>query len=552
MTTADLVFHNGVVHPIDPALSATDALAVRDDRIVALGDDAVALKGAHTELIDLAGGALLPGFQDAHIHAVAGGLQRLGCNLEDVHSLDDYRSLIAAHAQQHPDDEWLAGAGWYGDVFEGGYPHRKELDQIAPGRAMVIVSHDAHGAWASSEALRRAGINRHTPDPDGGRIVRDAAGEPTGMLIESAADLVTEFLPEPDEAQLTAALLEAQRYLHGLGITAWQDAAVGAALAIPDTFETYRTAAATGRLTARVTGALWWDRVAGMDQVDFLRERRAAACTGNFRATAVKIMQDGVCENLTAAVFQAYQGHEHEHGLSFIEPDELATIVRRLDAERFDLHLHAVGDRAVHECLDATASRDGAAGGPAAWDPRHQIAHIDLIRRDDVMRMRELGVIANLQPLWAREDRVLVETKLPYLSEDQQGRHFAFRSLHGAGVRIALGSDWPVSSPDPLWGIHTAVNRTAPAGDPHAHDDHAQHVPLLASESIDLATALHGYTQGAAYANRLDDCTGTLRPGSLADLVLLDQDPYAVPSAQLGSLKVRATLVGGQVVHDAM
>ena len=545
--SADLIFFNGVVHPIDPSLPTTDTLAVQGDRVVALGEDAAALKGAHTELVDLAGGALLPGFQDAHIHAVAGGLQRLGCNLEDVHSLDDYRSLISAHAQRHPDDEWLEGAGWYGDVFPGGYPHRDELDRIAPGRAVVIVSHDAHGAWASTEALRRAGIDRHTPDPDGGRIVRDANGEPTGMLFESAADLVTELLPKPDARRLDEALLEAQRYLHGLGITAWQDAAVGEALAIPDTFDTYRSAAQDGRLTARVTGALWWDRVAGADQFEFLRSRRAAASSGNFRATAVKIMQDGVCENLTAAVFQAYQGHEHEHGLSFIEPRELAEIVRLLDADQFDIHLHAVGDRAVRECLDAIAFRSGD-----AWDARHQIAHIDLIAHEDIARMRELGVIANLQPLWAREDKVLVETKLPYLSEDQQSRHFSFGSLHQAGVPIALGSDWPVSSPDPLWGIHTAVNRTAPADDPHAHDEHAQHVPLLASESIDLPTALHGYTLGAARANRLDDRTGTLRQGSLADLVLLDQDPYAVPSSELGSLRVRGTVVGGEFVHDAM
>ena len=546
MTAADVIFYNGAVHPIDPELRRSDALAVREGRIVVLGDDVKELKGHRTELVDLAGGALLPGFQDAHIHAVAGGLQQLGCDLEDLHSLDAYRDRIARHVADHPDDDWIEGAGWYGDVFPGGYPHRDELDRIAPGRPVVMVSHDAHGVWASSEALRRAGIDEHTPDPDGGRILRDAGGAPTGMLVESAADLVTQLLPAPDGNRLTEALLRAQRYLHGLGITAWQDAAVGDALAIPDTFDTYRAAAASGRLTARVTGALWWDRDEGMDQLDRLRARREAAADGTFRATAVKIMQDGVCENLTAAVLHPYHGQDHNTGLSFIEPAELARIVARLDAERFDLHLHAVGDRAVRECLDALAT----CAGPI-WDHRHQLAHIDLIHPDDIVRMRDLGVTANLQPLWAREDRVLVETKLPYLTGEQQEHHFAFGALWRAGIPIALGSDWPVSSPAPLWGIHTAVNRTAPRDDPHAQDTHAQHVPLLPGEALDLSVALHGYTAGAARANRLEDISGTLRPGMMADLVVLDDDPFAVPATGLGSLRVRATMVGGAFTHEA-
>lgn len=544
---AEVVFRNGVIHPVAKGVPPTDALAVQGDRIVALGEDAKALEGRGTEVVDLAGGALLPGFQDAHIHAVAGGLQQLGCDLEGVHTLDDYRDRIARHAAAHPEDEWLEGAGWYGDVFVGGYPHREELDRIAPNRAVVMVSHDAHGVWASSEALRRAGIDEHTPDPRGGRILRDADGLPTGMLIESAADLVTGLLPAPDEGRLTKALLVAQRYLHSVGVTAWQDAAVGSALAIPDTFETYRAAASSGQLTARVTGALWWDRDAGLDQLDLLRERRRAATDGTFRATAVKIMQDGVCENLTAAVLHPYRGQGEDTGLSFIDPQELQRIVARLDAELFDIHLHAVGDRAVRECLDAVASCGARTG-----DRRHQIAHIDLIDPSDVHRMSALGVIANVQPLWAREDRVLVDTKLPYLTPAQQEHHFAFDALRRAGVQLAFGSDWPVSSPDPVWGIHTAVNRTAPPDDPHAQDAHAQSVPLLAREAIDVPAAVHAYTAGAARANRLEERTGTLEPGKLADLVLLDRDPYSVPQTELGSLRVRATMVGGAFTYEAM
>jgi predicted amidohydrolase YtcJ len=521
-------------------------VAIGDGRIIAI-DDVDGLRGPRTEVLDLEGGSLLPGFQDAHIHPVAGGLQQLQCDLSELHSLEAYRAAIRGFAEAHPDHEWIEGAGWYGDVFDGGFPHRRLLDELVPGRPAVLLSHDAHGAWVNSKALERAGIDRATPDPDAGRILRDADGSPTGMLVESAADLVTDLMPVPTESQLERALVAAQAYLHSLGITAWQDAAVGAALGIPDTMPTYLALAERGVLTARVTGALWWRREDGLDQVEGLRARRsAAASTGRFRATTVKIMQDGVCENLTAAMLHPYHGHPGETGMSFIEPHLLNDIVRRLDAERFDVHLHAVGDRAVRECLDAIE-----ASGSRLWDSRHQLAHIDVIDPSDIARMAAIGVIANIQPLWARQDPVLVETKLPYLDEAQQGRHFAFGALHRAGVPLGMGSDWPVSSPNPLWGIHVAVNRTAPPADPHAQYDRSQREPLLPGEAIDVATALHAYTLGAARANRMDAETGSIDVGKYADLVALDADPLLVDAGELGSINVRMTMVAGDVVHSA-
>ena len=554
MSAADWLFHGGAIHAGAPGQAAAiSALAVTGNRIAALGEEAIALRGPRTEVVDLAGGALLPGFQDAHIHAIIGGVQKLGCDLAGVHHIQDYRKAIRDFSDAHPDAEWIQGSGWYGDVFRGGFPHRDELDRLVPDRPAAFLSHDAHGVWVNSAALRRAGIDRGTPDPQGGRIMRDADGEATGMLAESAAGLVMRLLPPVTAAQLTEALRQAQAYLHGLGVTAWQDAAVGTVLGHPDTFGTYRAAADSGVLTARVTGALWWERDAGPGQLESLEERRAAAAApaGRFRASAVKIMQDGVCENFTAAVVEPYHGHVKgegeaggDTGESFIDPAELTGIVRQLDARGFDVHLHAVGDRAVRECLDALAACGGAERGA-----RHQIAHIDLIQPGDVARMARLGAIANVQPLWAREDRVLVETKLPYLTAGQRRNHFAFGSLHAAGVPLAMGSDWPVSSPDPLWGIHVAVNRTAPHADPHAQDEHAQTVPLLAGEAVDVRTAVDAYTLGAARANRLDAETGSLEAGKLADLVVLDRDPFAVPATELSSVQVRATFVDGQPVH---
>jgi predicted amidohydrolase YtcJ len=544
MTHADWIFSNGPVHTMDPDHPRTDAVAVADGKIVALGADAASWRGPATEFIDLAGKALLPGFQDAHVHPLAGGLQLLGCDLSGVHSVDEYRTLIADYARANPSAEWVKGAGWYGDVFDGGFPHRALLDELVPERPVFLISHDGHGAWVNSRALELAGITDTTPNPDGGIIARDGAGTATGMLIEHAADLVSALIPEPDKQHIRRALLAAQAYLHSLGVTAWQDAAVGQALGMPDSFEHYLALESDGLLTATVTGALWWRRDLGLEQLELFRERRARA-GGRFRATAVKIMVDGVCENLTAAMTRPYKGHPHEVGMSLIDPEELARIARAVDAAGFDLHLHAVGDQAVRDCINALdlPRRQG-------WDPRHQIAHLDLVDPADVARFAASGAIANIQPLWARQDPVLVETKLPYLDAAHQRVHFAFETLRRAGVELAIGSDWPVSSPDPLWGIHTAVNRTAPPADPHARDARSQNEPLLPAEAITLATALAAHTTGAARANRLDAERGAILVGMAADLVVLDADPHAVEATGLGGIGVELTLAEGRAVYS--
>lgn len=527
----------GVVRP-DARGQVFDALAVRRGRVVALGREQCArLVTADTDVVHI-GGVMVPGFVDAHLHPVMGGLNRLRCDLDNLHDLGDYRGRIAEHARRPGD--WLLGSGWYGDVFPGGFPTAAELDTLTGERPAVLTSHDAHSVWVNTAALLRAGVDRHTPDPVGGRIHHGHDGNPSGLLMEAAADLVTRLVPQPVIGELVEALIEAQHYLHSVGIVGWQDAAVGEMLGMPDLYPVYRALEDSGRLTARVTGALWWDLADDESQIPGLVARRAESAHGRrFRASAVKIMQDGVCENLTAAVVDAYHGHPLEHGLSFLEPELLAKVARALTAERFDLHLHAVGDRAVRECLDAVESSE------RSFEARHQIAHIDLVTPVDLPRFADLGVIANIQPLWAREDRVLVETKLPYLTATQQQHHFAFSSLHSAGAALAIGSDWPVSSPDPIWGLHVAVNRTAPLDDPHAQDEHARTIPLLAHERIDLTTAFTAATEGAAWASRLEHTTGTLRPGMAADFVLLDQDPFAVSPDDLSSVRVQSTYVDG-------
>lgn len=256
-------------------------------------------------------------------------------------------------------------------------------------------------------------------------------------------------------------------------------------------------------------------------------------------------MLDGVCENLTGALKRSYRGHDHEHGLLMFEADELNEIVSGLDANDFDVHIHAVGDNALKLAVDALTQN----GGPSPAR-RHQVAHLDIADPAELARMAEAGIIANVQPLWARRDSVLVDTKLPLLHEDQQSHHFIFASMRDAGVRLSFGSDWPVSSPDPIWGMHVAVNRTAPHNDPHGQDDVAQNEPLLGDEKITVGQALRAYTVDAAYANGFDDVSGSIAVGKSADFAILDRDPFEVVPGDLGDILVETTVSAGEVVYQ--
>ena len=540
----DLLLVDAVVHTMDDAGTSASVIAVRDGRILAVGGDEVAaLRGPRTEIVELGGRTVLPGFVDGHVHAVAGGLARLRCDLSEVHSIEDYRRVITDYAARH-DGPWIEGSGWYGDVFPGGFPTKDELDRLVPDRPAAFMSHDAHSVWVNTRALEAAGIDSRTTDPEGGRITRDARGEATGQLMEMAAELLAPVRPTLDDATLRQALREAQSYLHSRGVTAWQDALVGELFGIPDTFDLYRGASADGTLRSRVTGALWWSSALSSDEVGAMVDRRDRT-SGLFRTTAAKIVLDGVCENLTAAVHDAYVGHPHEHGLPNFELEQLRETAAVLDAAGFDLHIHAVGDRAVSDALAALGDL------PGGRDLRHQVAHIDLITWDDVRRMRSTGVMANVSPLWARLDPVLVETKLPLLTDDQQERHFLYGTLHRSGVPVAFGSDWPVSTPDPIAGLHTAVNRTAAPGDPHAADERAQREPLLPGERLPVDVALRAYTRESSRAARLDAHVGQIAEGLDADLVVLDRNPYAVAPAEIGTLRVEHTFVRGELVHGA-
>ncbi|GAA5213258.1 amidohydrolase [Streptomyces thinghirensis] len=543
-TPADLVLTGGPVHTLSPARTRATSVAVRGERVVAVGHDEVReLIGPRTEVVDLRGKLLIPGFQDAHVHPVGGGVELGQCDLSGATTLEAYRERVRAYALRHPDIEWITGGGWAMEAFPGGLPTAHLLDELVPDRPVYLVNRDHHGAWVNSRALEYAGIDARTPDPADGRIERGPDGVPTGMLQEGAANLVGVLLPPLTRDELVTGLLRAQELLHSLGVTAWQDALLGSHANLTDPTPAYLATADDGRLTARVVGALWWDRARGTEQIEELLARRTAGTRGRLRCTTVKIMQDGVAENGTAALLSPYLDgcgcRTDNSGISFIPPKELQEYVTELDAHGFQVHFHALGDRAVREALDAVAAARRTNG---RTDTRPHLAHLQVVHPDDVGRFRELGATANVQPLWAAHEPQMDELTIPFLGPERAASQYPFGSLLRAGATLAAGSDWPVSSPDPIQGIHVAVNRVlpdAPAGTP----------AFLPEQRLDLGTALAAYTAGSAYANHLDAETGTIAPGFLADLVVLDRDPFAGPAEEIGATRVAQTFVGGRRVY---
>ncbi|MEU9451030.1 amidohydrolase [Streptomyces sp. NPDC048277] len=539
---ADLLFTGGPV--LTPEGRTATAVAVTGERVSAVGsaEELRELAGPRTEVVDLAGRLLLPGFQDAHVHPVPAGLELTQCDLTGLRTAEETVAAVRAYAAAHPEREWILGGGWSMEAFAGGTPTRELLDAVVPDRPVYLPNRDHHGAWVNSRALELAGIDRGTPDPADGRIERDASGEPSGTLQEGAMQLVGRLAPPAGPADRLAALLHAQRHLHALGITAWQDALVGDFLGMDDPAEAYLTAARDGSLTARVVGALWWDRERGAEQIPELVERRAAFSHGRFRAGTVKLMLDGVAENGTAALLDPYLDNcgcaTGNRGKSFIDPDQLPKYVTELDALGFQCHFHALGDRAVRDALDAVEAARSA-NGPS--DTRPHLAHLQVVHPDDVPRFARLGATANIQALWAAHEPQMDELTIPFLGSERARWQYPFGALLRSGARLAAGSDWPVSSPDPVQGIHVAVNRVEPGGDAPV---------FLPAERLSLTEAVTAYTAGSAYVNHLDD-TGRVAVGALADLVVLDRDPFAGEPEGIADARVTHTYVGGARVYSA-
>lgn len=531
-------------HVFTPAGIVEEPVLVEDGTITAIGADALATPGAVE--IDAGGGLVAPGFQDSHIHPYHAGLDMIACDLTPYTTADGYLTRIAEYAGANPELAWISGGGWSMDSFPGGLPTAAALDAVVADRPAFFPNRDGHGAWVNTKALEIAGIDDATADPFDGRIERDADGHAIGTLQEGAMDLVARHMPRATQDDMDEALTIAQQRLFAWGVTGWQDAIVGATNDTPDALDSYLRLTASGVLKAHVVGALWWDRNRGLEQIPELVEKRERAVAGGFAATTVKIMQDGVAENFTAGMLEPYLdscGCPGENmGKSFVDPTTLKEIAVQLDALGFQLHFHALGDRAVRESLDAVEAAREANGDT---DLRHTLAHIQVVHPDDVPRFAELKVVANMQPLWARHEDQMDVLTIPFLGTRRAAWQYPFGSLHRAGAPLASGSDWPVSTANPLEIIHTAVNR-APAGaaGPSA-------LPFLGEQALSLADALIAHSLGTAYLNHDEHRSGSIEVGKAADIVILDRDIFAAPVAEIGSATVVYTIIGGEIVFDA-
>ncbi len=539
---ADLVLRGGRIATMDAGRTFAAALAVRAGRIVAVGDDAAVRDwiGPRTRVVDLRGRSATPGFGDAHVHPVSAGVGQLRCNLSYARGLDTYLEIIAVYAAANPDEAWIRGAGWSMADFPDGIPDRADLDRVVPDRPVYLDSRDGHTAWVNSKALELARVTADTLDPDDGRIERDADGRPSGALQEGAADLVERLLPADTPDELVAGLRLAQAQLHGFGITNWQDASV-----TPEAAEVaYTTLAGRGELTAHVVGALWWDRARGVEQIEELVDRRARTAIGRYAPTSVKLFLDGVLENGTGAVLEPYLDDDGRpttnRGLSMIDPEALKAHVTSLDALGCQPHFHAIGERAVRDALDAVEAARRANG---ATDTRPHIAHIQVIHPDDIGRFRELGVIANAQPYWACHEAQMDELTIPRLGPERTEWQYPFASLLAAGASMAMGSDWAVSTPDPLLEMEVAVTRVN-------DESRGLRPPFLPAERLDLMDALAAFTTGTARVNHLEDEVGSIEIGKAADLVILDRDLFDRGAGAIGEARVVATFIDGIAVHE--
>jgi len=538
--TFSLVIVNGRVYTADGRGTVADAVAVRGSRIAAVGTtaDIRAMAGEKTTVVDARGGSVLPGFQDSHIHFLSGGLSLDEATLLDASTFDEVIRTIRDFAARRPERPWVAGRGWYYAAFPGGLPTRQQLDEAVPDRPAYMECYDGHTGWANTRALTLAGITRDTPDPRHGEIVRDAkTGEPTGVLKESATELVTKMMPKPSRDDRLRALRAAMREANRVGITSVQNASGSAA-----EFELYDALRRSGEMTVRVSSALNIEPgFSDADAVRFDEVRRTYADDPWFRVRAVKLYADGVIEAFTAAMLEPYATRA-TIGLSNYTPDELNRIVATMDREGWQIFIHAIGDRGVRMALDAFER--AAAGNPApARGRRHRIEHIETIDAADVPRFGALGVIASMQPYHGTPTPNQSSVWSGNIGPARAARAWVYGSIARAGGRLAFGSDWPVVSLDPRIGIHVATTRTTLEGQPEGG--------WLPGERLPLARVIDAYTRDAAWASFDDHRTGSLTPGLLADLVVMEENLFAAAPDRLAKVPVRMTVVDGRIVHTS-
>jgi predicted amidohydrolase YtcJ len=532
---SDLVLRNGAIYTMNAAREWAEAVAVDDGRIVYVGPDSAVKKwiGGHTQVIDLHGKMLLPGFHDSHVHPLSGGIELGECNLNGLTTQEQTLEAIRRYAQQNPAAPWIRGGGWDLPIFPSANPHKSLLDQIVPDRPVYLSAADGHSVWVNSKALQIAGITKNTPDTPSGRIERDPkTGEPTGTLREDAAGLVAKYLPEYTKEDHLNGLRRGLEMANRFGIISLQEASADS-----NDLQAYLELDRRGELTARVVAAIDINLAQGVAQIPRLVALRKKFQGKRLRANSVKIFADGVIEARTAAMLAPYLDYGGL-GKANLEAEALKTLVTALDSAGFQVHIHAIGDRGIRMALDAYQAARAKNG---SRDSRHHLAHLELIDPGDIPRFRQLGVIANFQPLWAYADLYITELTEPALGPARSRWLYPIASVMKTGAVVAGGSDWSVSSMNPLDAMQVAVTRRGLA-------DSAGAV-WRPEELVDLAPMIAGYTINGAYVNFEEKETGSIETGKAADLILLDRNIFEIPAHTIHRAKVLLTLLGGKEIY---
>jgi predicted amidohydrolase YtcJ len=532
---ADTIFINGGIYTVDAKRSWAEAAAVRDGRIVAVGrnEEVLPLKGQATRVVDLTDRMALPGFHDSHVHVASSGLEAMQCAIGDLKAVEAVLDVVKECAAR-TEEEWIVGGGWWVSLFDHRGPRKELLDQAVPGRAVVLYNVDAHSAWVSSRALELADISARTPDPEDGVIERDArTSEPSGTLREAAIDLVIAKAPAPSAEMRLEGLRRGLQHVRRFGITSFIEASANEV-----DLEAFKAVAQRGELSAKVRLALTYPNSGGED-FEKLLARRNEVAGPRLNADSVKFYVDGVLEGETAALLSPYLNRPgHSSGIQ-IPVDELNAAVTRFDAMGLQVHIHAIGDAATRAALDAIEAAR-AKNGPS--DQRPTIAHLQMIDADDIPRFAALGVTANFTPLWAFPDDYITQVNMPQVGVERVNRMYPIGSVHRAGGRIVAGSDWSVSTENPLPSIEVGLTRQDPDG---AGTD-----VLNASERVDLATMIAAYTIDGAWLMHQEKETGSIETGKAADFVVLEKDLFKIPTGEIGGVRVDLTMLEGEVLYQ--
>jgi predicted amidohydrolase YtcJ len=537
---ADLILRNGRIWTGAENPVFEQALAIRGNTIVFAGSNAEVKKymGSNTKVMELEGKLVIPGFNDAHTHFLTGSLGLAQVDLSACKNRAECVAAIARYTKAHPEKTWITGAGWQYGFFAGGMPTRELLDSLVPDRPAFISAYDGHSGWANSQALQQAGINSSTVFKGFGEVIKDAAGQPTGVLTEGAQGLVRKLIAPPTTEEKLNALRTGLQQAARLGVTSIQNASGS-----EEELALYETLLQRGELTLRSSTAFSVNRNTTETDIEKLIKARQRCNQPQWlKAHAIKFMLDGVIESHTAMMLEPYSDltpADSDRKTDFAIPlPRYNELVTRLDKAGFQLYTHAIGDRSVREALNAyeTATKTN---GPQTR--RHRIEHIEQVATEDIARFAKLNVLPSMQPIHADPGTIDVWAKA--VGEARLPQAFAWASFLKSKARLVFSSDWPACiSMDPIRGLHNAVNRLTTEGQPPGG--------WVPAQRIALHQALLAYTQRGAYASFDEKIKGKIAPGYLADLVVLSQNLFTIAPTDIHTTKVLLTLVDGKVVYE--